>query len=119
MNGKPETAEIGSEFAKPPFLYEIRVKGRLSSDQWTAWFDDLAVSTANGESTLRGSVPDHSALYGLLARLRDLAIPLLAVKVLDADAQRKLTQQGRRIDLLINVLLIATYLVLLLSLIHI
>jgi hypothetical protein len=101
-----------NEFVKPPFLYEIRVKGRLSSEQWTAWFDDLTVLTDKGETTLRGRVPDHAALYGLLARLRDLAIPLVAVKVLDADAQLKLLQQSRRYDLTINLLLVAIYLAL-------
>jgi hypothetical protein len=107
------TAAAGVEFEQPPFLYEIRVKGRLSGERWASWFDDLTVSTAGGESTLRGRVPDHAALYGLLARLRDLAIPLLAVRVLDAQAQLELSRQGRRYDLLINALLVALYLVLL------
>ncbi len=113
MKSNDENAETGPELAKPPFLYEIRVKGRLSSEQWTSWFDDLTVSTAKGESTLRGRVPDHAALYGLLARLRDLAIPLVAVKVLDADAQLRLSQQSRRYDLMINLLLVTIYLALL------
>ena len=52
-----------------PFLYEIRVKGRLSEDQWASWFDNLKVTTRRGESVLRGQVPDHAALYGLLEML--------------------------------------------------
>jgi len=111
MNSNDETAE-NEEFKKPPFLYEIRVKGRLSSEQWTSWFDDLTVSTAKGESTLRGRAPDHAALYGLIARLRDLAIPLVAVKVLDAEAQLKLSQQSHRYDLTINLLQVVIYLAL-------
>jgi hypothetical protein len=113
MKNSHETTEIGSEFTRPPFLYEIRVKGRLSGEQWSSWFDDLTVSTARGESTLRGKVPDHAALYGLLGRLRDLAIPLVAVKVLDAEAQLRLSRQSRRYDLMINGLLVALYLALL------
>jgi hypothetical protein len=113
MKSNHETADAGTEFVKPPFLYEIRVKGRLSSEQWTSWFDDLTVSTDKGESALRGRAPDHAALYGLLARLRDLAIPLVAVKVLDADAQLRLSRQSRRYDLMINLLLVAIYLALL------
>jgi len=112
MKSNDETAETGDEFTKPPFLYEIRVKGRLSSEQWMSWFDDLTVSTAKGESTLRGRAPDHAALYGLIARLRDLAVPLVAVKVLDAEAQLKLSQQSRRYDLTLNVLQVVIYLVL-------
>ena len=111
MNGSDET-KTSAEFVKPPFLYEIRVKGRLSSEQWTSWFDDLTVSTDKGESTLRGRVPDHAALYGLLARLRDLAVPLVAVKVLDAEAQLRLSRQSQRYDLTINLLLVAIYLAL-------
>jgi hypothetical protein len=113
MKNNLESTGNGSELDRPPFLYEIRVKGRLSSEQWMSWFDDLTVSTASGESTLRGRVPDHAALYGLLARLRDLAIPLVAVKVLDAEAQLKLSQQSRRYDLAINLVLVAIYLALL------
>jgi hypothetical protein len=113
MKSNDKTDETGAEFTQPPFLYEIRVKGRLSSEQWTSWFDDLTVSTDKGESTLRGRGPDHSALYGLLARLRDLAVPLVAVKVLDADAQLRLSQQSRRYDLTINLLLVVIYLALL------
>jgi hypothetical protein len=113
MKSSHRAPEPGAEFETPPFLYEIRVKGRLSNEQWTSWFDDLAISTAEGESTLRGRVPDHAALYALLARLRDLAIPLVAVKVLDAEAQSKLSRQSRRYDLLINLLLVALYLTLL------
>lgn len=108
-----ENSDSDSGFDQPPFLYEIRVKGRLSGEQWSAWFDDLTVTTAQGECTLRGRAPDHAALYGLLARLRDLAVPLVAVKVLDADAQRKLTLQSRRLDLVINAVLVALYLLLL------
>ena len=113
MKKNDETAAAGVEFDQPPFLYEIRVKGRLSGEQWASWFDDLTVSSAGGESTLRGRVPDHAALYGLLARLRDLAIPLLAVLVLDAQAQLELSRQSKRYDLLINGLLVVLYLVLL------
>jgi hypothetical protein len=105
------TAE--GETVKPPFLYEIRVKGRLSAEQWTSWFDDLSLSSRGAESTLRGSVPDHAALYGLIARLRDLAVPLVTVRVLDADAQARMARQSRRYDLTINLLLVALYLALL------
>jgi hypothetical protein len=98
---------------KPPFLYEIRVKGRLSIEQWTAWFDDLTLTPVKGETLLRGRVPDHAALYALLARLRDLAVPLVAVRVIDADAQVKMLRQSRRYDLLINLLVVLLYLTLL------
>lgn len=98
---------------RPPFLYEIHVKAQLSPDPWTDWFDDLTVADERGGSVLRGSAKDHAALYGILARLRDLAVPLVSVRVLDADAQRRLATRGRRLDLLMTGLLVGLYLVLL------
>jgi hypothetical protein len=113
MKNDDDPIEEAAEFTRPPFLYEIRVQGRLSAAQWTDWFDDLTVTNATGVSTLSGRAADHAALYGVLARLRDLAIPLVSVKVLDADAQRKLAQQSRRTDLLLDGILGAVYLLLL------
>jgi hypothetical protein len=112
MRKKQEQTPTAVDLATQPFFYEVRVRGRLSEDQWTAWFSNLTVSTNKGESVLRGTLPDHAALYGLLARLRDLAVPLLSVNVLDAEAQRKLHVQSRRFDLLINLLLLVIYLTL-------
>jgi hypothetical protein len=112
---KADSETLDGGFVEPviqPFLYEIRVRGELSEDKWLDWFDNLAITTGEEESVLRGSVPDHAALYGLLARLRDLAIPLIGVKVLDAEAQRKLYQQRRRNSLVINILFISIYLLL-------
>jgi hypothetical protein len=104
---------LAGGFQPPPFLYEIRVKGRLSAEQWADWFDDLQVSSAGGESVLRGRAEDHAALYGLLGRLRDLGVPLVGVKVLDAEAQQQLDREGRRLDLLMTGLLVTLYLILL------
>ena len=44
------------------FFFEIRVKSRLSPDQWTAWFDDLAVSANERESVLRGKAVDRAMI---------------------------------------------------------
>jgi hypothetical protein len=69
-----------SDRALWPALYEFRVQGRLSGEHWSQWFGGLAVTTDdNGETTIRGEIADQAALYGLLARLRDLALPLLSV----------------------------------------
>ena len=63
-----------------PALYEIRVKGNLDP-QWADWFDGFALtSQANDETLLVGLVADQPALHGLLARIRDLGLPLLAVQ---------------------------------------
>lgn len=112
MRKKQELNPTAAELATQPFFYEIRIKGRLSEAQWTAWFSNLAVSTEKGETILQGTLPDHAALYGLLGRLRDLAVPLLAVRVLDAEAQYKMSRQSRRYALFINLLLLVIYLML-------
>ena len=65
--------------------YEIRVEGHLGAG-WAAWFDGLAVtSEADGTTVLRGPVVDQSALHGLLQKLRDLGIPLIALTQLDHE----------------------------------
>ena len=62
--------------------YEIRVGGELTP-RWSGWFGGLAVETVSGETVIVGSVDDQAALHGLLARIRDLGLPLLAVRILD------------------------------------
>jgi len=61
-------------------VYQIRVKGNLDR-KWADWFDGFAiVSQADDETLLMGPVADQAALHGLLARVRDLGLPLLLVK---------------------------------------
>ena len=69
----------GREFDKAA-VYQIRVKGHLNH-KWSDWFGGFAVTPqANDETLLTGSVSDQAALHGLLARIRDLALPLLSVR---------------------------------------
>ncbi len=64
-------------------VYRIHVQGRLDP-HWTAWFGtmNLTVKVEEGYpvSKLVGQVRDQAALYGLLARIRDLGLPLLLVE---------------------------------------
>jgi len=62
-----------------PMVYQIRIQGHLGSE-WTDWFAGLTLTLAdNGETLLTGSVVDQAALYGVLRKVRDLGMPLLAV----------------------------------------
>jgi hypothetical protein len=69
----------GREFDEPE-IYQIRVKGVLD-DRWSDWFDGLTICPqANGDTLITGPVRDQAALHGLLARVRDLGLPLLSAK---------------------------------------
>ncbi len=62
-----------------PMWCEIRVRGQLDGD-WAAWFDGLTVAdSADGEAVLAGELPDQAALHGVLIKVRDLGLPLLAM----------------------------------------
>lgn len=63
-------------------IYEICVKGELSRELWAAYFDGMEIRhDAPGETTLIGEVEDQAALYGMLSRLRNLALPLISVRL--------------------------------------
>ena len=65
-------------------VYEIRVKGILDR-KWSDWFDGFTITPqGNDETLLTGPVADQAALHGLLAKIRDLGLPLLSVKRLEA-----------------------------------
>jgi hypothetical protein len=60
-------------------FYQIRVEGHLRSE-WSTWFDGLTITNEpSGQAVLAGLVVDQAALHGLLAKVRDLGLPLLSV----------------------------------------
>ncbi|MBL8152968.1 MAG: hypothetical protein JNM70_02190 [Anaerolineae bacterium] len=65
-------------------IYEIRVQGNLTGEKWAAQFDGMEIQhDTPGVTTLVGKVIDQAALYGILSRLRDLALPLISVRIID------------------------------------
>lgn len=63
--------------------YRFRVKGHVS-DRCSDWLGDLAVRHQDdGTTVLVGPVVDQSALHGVIARIRDLGLPLLSVRQVD------------------------------------
>ena len=59
--------------------YCFRVKGRLD-DRWSDWFGGMAIHLQeDGTTLLVGPVVDQAALHGVIARIRDLGLPLLSV----------------------------------------
>jgi hypothetical protein len=62
-------------------FYEIRVKGHLD-ERWSDWFDGLEITNVeNGGTILSGDIADQAALHGVLTRVRDLGLPLVALKM--------------------------------------
>jgi hypothetical protein len=66
-----------------PRAYAIRVRGHLGP-QRAASFDGLDLAQEDdGTTVLRGLFVDQAALHGTLARLRDMALPLISVAPID------------------------------------
>ena len=62
-----------------PVVYQIRITGHLD-EAWITWFSPLVVVNEEiGEATLTGAVRDQAELHGLLERVFDLNLTLLAV----------------------------------------
>jgi hypothetical protein len=60
---------------------EIRAQGHLD-ESWAEWLEGFTFTyTEQEETLLTGTVRDQSALYGLIAKLRDLGVKLVAVNI--------------------------------------
>jgi hypothetical protein len=69
--------------------YRITVQGHLSAG-WARWFDGLVVANqSDGKAVLVGRVGDQAALHGVLAKIRDLGLPLVAVQRIDHHGARE------------------------------
>jgi hypothetical protein len=66
-----------------PAAYCIRIAGRVRngwSDFMTGLQELYLEDSSPGVTELTGTVPDQSALFGLLCRIRDLGLPLISVE---------------------------------------
>jgi hypothetical protein len=73
--------------------YEIQVEGHLATD-WSDWFDGLAVCQEPGGETILSGLLDQAALHGVLAKVRDLGLTLVAVHRATEKSQAVLSQDG-------------------------
>ncbi len=66
-----------------PRQYLIRVEGTLGPG-WSEWFAGMTLThTDTGDTLLTGPVVDQAALHGLLAKIRDLNLTLVALEPVD------------------------------------
>ena len=70
----------------PPPTYQITIRGHMDA-RWESWFDSFTITpsyAANDEAItiLTGCVVDQAALYGMVARLRNLGAELVSIRPL-------------------------------------
>ena len=68
-----------------PGIYRIKVQGRLSAGLQRRFDDADIVVDLNSAgipcTTLTSQISDQAALHGLIARIRDLGLPLILVEL--------------------------------------
>jgi len=68
---------------------QILIQGQLTSE-WSDWFSGLCIENMpDGNGLLHGALPDQSALYGVIDRLRDLGLVLLSVDCVEISDNPK------------------------------
>ena len=81
-----------------PALCQICVQGFLD-DRWTGMFEGMTLlsDAAQGTTAFIGVVPDQAALHGILARIRDLGLPLLSLtRITDERLSERVARQDER-----------------------
>ena len=67
---------------------EIVVKGQLDTG-WSGWLEGLTIRyNDKGETIIAGPIRDQAALYGVLVKMRDLALFLISVRYVVHESQR-------------------------------
>jgi hypothetical protein len=79
LDASEEALEMDSD---GPNFYEIRVKSRLDESLRSAFGSMQMRYEGSDETILFGPLADQAALHGVLMRIRDLGLPLIAVQQL-------------------------------------
>ena len=74
--------------------YSIHLQGHLDQ-RWLRWFEGLQVShLPQGETLIRGEM-DQAALHGLLNRIRDLNMEIIAVQQMTSNEPNDLNDNTK------------------------
>jgi len=66
-------------------FYRLHIRGHLD-DHWSDRLEDLVIQRlADGTTELVGPIVDQAALHGMIARIRDLGLPLLSIVRIDPN----------------------------------
>ena len=73
-----------------PGEYVIKVKGHLD-ERKSYWFEGMTMTTGFDEderplTTFSGPLADQAALHGVLAKIRDMNLPLISVSQAKPDS---------------------------------
>ena len=82
--------------------YVIKVKGHLDETK-SYWFEGLAMTTGFEEdgrpfTTFSGPLVDQAALHGVLAKIRDMNLPLISVSQVELGSKDE-AQSGKQGEL--------------------
>jgi hypothetical protein len=81
-------AQLGIPIPDEQATYEIRLRGHLAG-RWTGWFGEVALELdEDGTTRLICPAMDQAALHGLLRKVRNLGLPLLAVNRIEPRPDR-------------------------------
>ena len=74
-----------------PGEYVIKVKGHIDEGK-SYWFEGLTMTTGFDEdgrpiTTFSGPLADQAALHGVLAKIRDMNLPLISVSQVETDSK--------------------------------
>ena len=69
-----------------PNLYLIRVKGHLGATSLAA-FPEMVSQQRGADCVLTGLLPDHSALFGILAQIEVLGLELVEIRRLASSPE--------------------------------
>lgn len=70
-----------------PRTFIIRLQGHLDERRVSRFEGMKATFLPDGQMLLVGPVPDQAALHGILARIRDMGIPLMEVRCVDSTKE--------------------------------
>ena len=77
---------------REPRRYEIRVRGPIGPTMMQA-FPTLAAASRGHDTLLCGSLPDQSALYGVIHQLEALGLQLLEIRCLATSVRPDITNK--------------------------
>jgi hypothetical protein len=64
--------------------YRFQVKGHIAQ-RWSDWFDGFDLQYLGEDTLILGEVMDQAALHGVLAKIRDLGLPIILVEKIENE----------------------------------